>query len=325
MKINLQSVTALDQGAFERKQPKLFTKDVLPTKSFTDPNTGNRLDFTTESLESMAETANRWVANGHKISYPMEHTDSPEKNEGFWKNFRVEEGTLLADVEVADEKIAEKMAAGTIAAVSPAFVSSFTDSNGDQYDNLIYHVAATNKPVIPDQAGFIKQFSTILVEGEKPMKEAFVKLSAMLGEPGASEARVLELAQDMSKKVTELSTKVSGLEEAVKSKDGIIEEYKNAEEKRVSEEREGYILSIQQKATEAGAPVEEAKLETLKKLFEQGLDEIAKQIGDDYVETAKLSAKLVKAPSDKKEDVNEEFEAEFEKNMKLLGIAEEAK
>lgn len=316
--------------SFMAETPKgaVFKKDILHPMKGTHPNTGRPFSFTVEDLSAMAQTANQYVENGHWITFPIEHSDNPLDNEGYWSNFRVEDNMLFADVTVPNPAIAQKLSNGTIGGVSVAIVSSFTDAKGNEYNNLIWHVAGTNSPVISDQKLFQRVYSTdtpaegiIVVQGpskEEDMAEkspsislgveAIEKISELFGEKLSSQEKLVE--------------QIFALKKELEAKEEVILSYKKREEEEKKRKQQTFLSHLREQSAKFGNPLSKEKLDFVEDLFSRGLDDVAERVGNDYLEAAKLSVQTKPAPKKEAENSDSEFDQLMAETLLKLGIKE---
>lgn len=107
------------------------------------------------------EQGNKMLALGLTVPLPCEHdfdahpmtpADKLKNNAGWVKEYKVKEGHLFSVLDVPDEEFAKKLPT-TVKYTSPWF-SSFTDGNGNQWKNVIAHLALTTRPRITNQTPF---------------------------------------------------------------------------------------------------------------------------------------------------------------------------
>ncbi len=135
-----------------------FTKEVLRVGRWVHPDTGQRIAFDEVELERLAAATNQWINLGNKVwfsSGPRPHNADALRNIGFWSRFRVDAGSLVADVDVPAAEVAEKIGQ-TITDVSAGIRFDVNASTGEHFDAVIVHVAATPAPVIPGQDNFVR-------------------------------------------------------------------------------------------------------------------------------------------------------------------------
>jgi hypothetical protein len=137
---------------------KRFRKDLIHVGKWVHPDTGQELDFSAERLDQLADETNRWLAAGNKVWFPVgapAHHSKADQHLGFWSEFEFDGQTLWATVEIRDKETLEKDKVGrTITDVSIG-VGPAVDSNGQEFEEVVQHVAATVQPVIPGQGNFI--------------------------------------------------------------------------------------------------------------------------------------------------------------------------
>lgn len=149
----------------------LVEKEVISpgTYWYTDETTGlpRKLDVSSEMTKYWHDQGKEMLNSGLTIPVPFEHDfnahpmtpkDRLLNNAGWVKEYRLHDGNggkgnrLFGIVDVQDEDIAKKLPK-TIRWSSP-WISSFTDGNGKQWNNVISHLALTTRPRIIQQAPF---------------------------------------------------------------------------------------------------------------------------------------------------------------------------
>jgi hypothetical protein len=304
----------LDAGA-----PK-FKKEVLRTGRWLHPATGEVLDFDQELLERLAKDTNRWIALGQKVHFPAgpdcheEDARDARKNMGYWSNFRVEEGRLVADVEVLDPQALEKIGK-TIQDVSPEIRWPARSSTGEVLEAAIFHVAATPIPVIPGQSNFERLSLAREVKmtndppfpspaaGQDPSEKAIDLLAwarARLGLPPdapgeavleALEQRITAAAQAPAPPeaalMARLTAEVASAREEANAARKLASELRTqrAEEKR---KRDEDLVALARKETaDAGLPIPEDTCKLALALFAKDEDAAARELLSAYTTRAK--------------------------------------
>lgn len=141
-----------EQGAGGR-----FAKDVARIGRWVHPATGQEIVFDAARLNRLAEATNRYLEAGNKVPFPAGHTTDPMKNLGHWPGPFIAHGeALVGVVEPKDATALEKIRNGVTDAVSVCIEFGISDSKGNQYDEVITHVCATDYPVVTGQQGFLQ-------------------------------------------------------------------------------------------------------------------------------------------------------------------------
>jgi len=155
-----------------RKQ--VLTKGVYNVKT---PTGRKMTPITEEYIQKTCDTANKMIEAGIRIPAPFAHKDddgvypsplladdidaktakkkrwSSDINGGFWNKFETnEDGELIGEVEV-DESVAEKVG-NTIKETSVFVLPEWTDGEGREWENALYHVAMVTNPVESGQDNF---------------------------------------------------------------------------------------------------------------------------------------------------------------------------
>lgn len=134
-----------------------FAKDVVRVGSWVHPATGQDIVFDGARLRRLADATNRYLEAGNKIPFPAGHTTDPMKNLGDWPGPFIVHGEALVGVaEPKDPKALENVRNGVTDAVSVCIEFGVSDSKGNQYDEVITHVCATDYPVVTGQQGFLQ-------------------------------------------------------------------------------------------------------------------------------------------------------------------------
>lgn len=112
-------------------------------------------------INHWCEQGNKMLAHGLTVPLPCEHdfdahpmtpADKLKNNAGWVKEYRIVDDRLFSVLDIPDEEFAKKLPT-TIKYTSPWF-SSFTDGNGNQWKNVIAHLALTTRPRITNQTPF---------------------------------------------------------------------------------------------------------------------------------------------------------------------------
>jgi outer membrane murein-binding lipoprotein Lpp len=145
----------------------LYTKPVLnATGPFPHPQDPKRhIQFTPETLSAVAAETTRFLNAGGRVPVvlghpkkgedPLEDPANYELNRGWVTAVWVEDGKLVGQLEITNQKTAERIDEGSLVAVSPGIVSGFRNSAGE-FGPLMNHVALTLKEFMAGQAGFSK-------------------------------------------------------------------------------------------------------------------------------------------------------------------------
>lgn len=142
---------------FESQGSGKFAKDVLRVGDWHHPATGQAVKITRERLEKLTDASNRFVKNGNKIPFPDGHSWKTQDNMGFWPGpFLIQGSELFAVVEPKSAKAIEKIQDGSLDSVSVVMEGPYTDTEGNQYDEVVTQICGTNYPVVTKQKGFIK-------------------------------------------------------------------------------------------------------------------------------------------------------------------------
>lgn len=144
-------------------------KEIIRPGEYTyiNPNTNRPevLRVTPDHIKHFHESGNAMLQSGLSIPVPVEHQPEAKpqtpaeraakqllNNAGFVEKFEVDNGRLFGVLDIADERIAEKLPT-SIKWTSP-WINSFTDGNGKQWDGVISHLALTTRPRITQQEPF---------------------------------------------------------------------------------------------------------------------------------------------------------------------------
>ncbi len=143
----------------------LVEKEVISpgTYCYIDEKTGipRKWIVTKETTKHLHDQGNEMIALGLPVPVPFEHDfqahpmtakDKLLGNAGEVKEYRLRGDTLWSVVDVQDDD-AKKKVGKSIRWTSP-WISSFTDGNGRQWNNVIAHLALTTRPRVTKQAPF---------------------------------------------------------------------------------------------------------------------------------------------------------------------------
>lgn len=142
---------------------RLFEKDVARVGEWEHPATGQTVTFSRTDLEEIAENTNRWITALQKgVRGPRFHdgvhiTRKPPKaddNLAEWLSFRVDGDRLVGLVEPGDDEVADLLG-GRMRYCSMCVVPVEKDSHGNEFRNVIEHVAFTPEPVIEGLGNFV--------------------------------------------------------------------------------------------------------------------------------------------------------------------------
>lgn len=181
---------------------RLYRKQVIYSGTFFKGS--DKIVVTPERIKEWASETNRFLSNGNEVPVPIDHTIDPEKRRGSVVTFSVEKDSkgrdslyALMELNPGHESLAQS-----------TNVSIFTmgrkhkDGAGNEYNDIVRHVALTDYPVVPD----LEKFQLALSETPNQNDEAVPmdELLALLGlqrEDGASDEDVMKA---IVTKVTEL-------------------------------------------------------------------------------------------------------------------------
>lgn len=116
---------------------------------------------TPDKIRHMHDAGNKMLSKGLPIPVPCEHdfeahpmtpADKLKNNAGWVKKYTMKGNALFGQVAIEDPKIAAKLPT-TIKWTSP-WINSFTDGDGDKWENVISHLALTTRPRITKQEPF---------------------------------------------------------------------------------------------------------------------------------------------------------------------------
>lgn len=288
-----------------------YTKDVLKVGKYKHPLTGQKFAVDRDRLDQIAASTNRYLKNGNPVPFPEMHGATARGNLGWWEAyFKRIDDHLVGIVEVP--LAADQVKIGTtIKYVSVHLASLWEDAQGEQYEDVLLHVAAASQPVIPGQRDFFKlelavdragkdkreisvlEFSEI-GEEKKPMSKAIaVKLGL---EEGADEAAILKAIDtlNMGTGTNEAKSTDLGLSVEIDKLKAQNEKLEATLKSRAKRETEEFVAAIQARATKAGVPLSKEQVAKVEKYFEAGMDEQAREIGNAYADTSE--AKGNKAP-----------------------------
>lgn len=173
----------------------IIRKEVLaPGVVFVEDSNGNPMpvEFTRKHIDHYYDSGKRMLRMGLMVPVPFEHQDfslmtAAERraaqlrdNAGEVKDFVRVGGKLFADLEVSDQTAAKF--GKTIKYVSPDIERRVVDGKGNVWENVITHVALTNRPRWMDQEPFKGNDGAALMEKLTAGKELVpTKFSLSLG------------------------------------------------------------------------------------------------------------------------------------------------
>lgn len=133
---------------------QLFLKDLARVGQFHKRSDGARVEIDAKMLARFESETNRAIAAGYKVPVPDGHdlTGSADRNRGYLKETFIDDDVLYGKIEAIGDD--------AIAAASRSHVSIFSppkwrDSQGNDYEWPITHVALTTDPVICPQGEFV--------------------------------------------------------------------------------------------------------------------------------------------------------------------------
>lgn len=144
----------------------LVEKEIIAPGNYwySDQSTGlpRKLEVTPEMCRYWQEQGSKMLSSGLSIPVPYEHDfgahpmTPKEKllnNAGEVKEYRLKDGDrLFGIVDVQDPDVKDKI--GRSVRWTSPWITSFTDGNGNQWNNVIAHLALTTRPRITKQAPF---------------------------------------------------------------------------------------------------------------------------------------------------------------------------
>lgn len=129
-----------------------YRKELVKAGSYFKAATGQAFAVTSDTIDHWVHTFNRWIGNGNAVPIPLGHAavNEPEKNQGWVHMMWRENDTLVAVMELLDEKLA------LTTDVSICVQGEVVDGKGRKYKQPITHVALCTDPVIPGLGKFEK-------------------------------------------------------------------------------------------------------------------------------------------------------------------------
>jgi hypothetical protein len=188
-----------------------FRKDVIHTGSFVHPTNGKRFTMTPERLQRLERNVHRMRKNG--VNIPIYNGHDQSKPLGNIGNAMIDSDRLMLDHEFADDD-------AVTLAKRAQFVSiktnpNYVDCHGNEYGEVIEHVAITAEPVITGQGEFLK-LSRETEADEQTNTEVHPMLPKVLEKLGlptdADEATVLSRIDEVANPAPiQLSMEVVGI------------------------------------------------------------------------------------------------------------------
>lgn len=131
-------------------------KDVISVGDYKHPHDKWELHVTPDQLTQWAGTGNQMIAAGIPIPINTDHSDAAKQCVGYVKGFKVKGQRLytLCQLIGADAPL---LAARNM--VSVGIETRFIDSQEKNWGQVIYHIALTPIPLIPNQSPFLKAAS----------------------------------------------------------------------------------------------------------------------------------------------------------------------
>lgn len=231
----------------------LVWKHLLRVGKWPGEESRGEIEITWSMLEDIKKSYEAGVMPS--VPVPLNHTDEPDRNAGFVKSLEVrknqknpEENGLWCGIQFTDNDIEDKVKEGTIQNVSAMLRKLWQDvKTGKKWPWVLWHVALTNLPLIPDLKPFLASvgateetcFRYSLYKEVKPMDD-----KEKIKDPTDREkalADELEVTQGALKSTTE---KYTALEDKMSdmSKSLIAFELQMAEQKTAS--RKAKVESI---------------------------------------------------------------------------------
>lgn len=190
-----------------------YWKELIYEGSFLNLGGDGKKFVVDESvIDHWQNTGTKMLSNGIDIPVPIEHTEDPEKNRGFVREFAkgvktLKDGkqvrTLLGRIQFVNAD-AEKLAFSTD--VSIYVPDKAEDGLGNKYKNPVRHVALTSYPVIPGLAPFKAIVASIKLGDNQMLAELAKKLGIEI-EDGMDDAAI---AEKITMFVTALKSKAEG-------------------------------------------------------------------------------------------------------------------
>jgi len=160
----------LDDISFDN--PAYYSKDVLSVGNFKLYSRGQELNINGEQLEAIIADTNRYIENGNSVEFIADHTNSKNKpfeefdNErdkksvinvgGYCKNFAKSRDGRWATCNIGATTKGGKALCDSTKDVSVELAFDHKDTQGHDYPAVIKRVASVQKPVIPNQKGYVK-------------------------------------------------------------------------------------------------------------------------------------------------------------------------
>ena len=297
-----------------------FWKEVLRVGSWTHPQTGRKVNVSSDRLDRIVGGTQEYLAAGNSVPFPKQHTLDPAKNWGFTRDIERRGDEAWALIEVTDEDAATKSIGKTVQGVSVMLERDVMEPvSGKKLPDCITHVAACLDPVVGGQRNFIQlsrgddeiKAECFVYQLEEPMSEkneetrapaeALSRVAEALGlEKGADEAAVLAKAGELREGAEKLEQRGDALARAEAEGEALSTKLTSAEARiaalesealaRKTADAESYVTELKRKSAAAGSPIAEERLSRVRTLFEEGKDALAREIGDLYLEAVTASA-----------------------------------
>lgn len=176
----------------------LIEKEVIRPGTYWAPDrkTGvpRKIVVTSEHLTHWHEQGNKMLAMGLTVPVPCEHdfdahpmtpAEKLKNNAGWVKEFRVRDNALFSVLDIQDDAIAAKLPK-TIRWTSPWF-ASFVDGKGNDWKNVVSHVALTTRPRATEQAQFADTASALSIAQEAELDDTILSRAGRLTAEGQPE------------------------------------------------------------------------------------------------------------------------------------------
>ncbi|MGR3310223.1 MAG: hypothetical protein ACUZ77_05545 [Candidatus Brocadiales bacterium] len=191
----------IGDGTFEtdkRRNCALFQKELIRTGTWGPPGKEWTLKVTKDRIDGWIKAFDSMKRKGIKVPVPYDHTFDSKRNAGFVEKLWRENNRLLAEIEIPLDEDIERIGT-TIKDVSVGIIPDFIDGKGNEFGEVIEHVALTTFPVVPSKDNFEKiaagadtnrEIITLsfldegnnLIEGEAEMLNKLIKLLGLKGE-----------------------------------------------------------------------------------------------------------------------------------------------
>jgi len=153
-----QAGAAFSTRRFAKVGPRLFQKEIVREGKWTHPVAQVEVEFSRERLERIVDNTTAYMASVGRIPFPEGHEFGASATLGWvhavWLDKTPEgKARIVGLVEVNDDMTAGKLG-NEIRDVSMMLDQDAKDSHGNEFSDVITHVAATPYPVIDVQANF---------------------------------------------------------------------------------------------------------------------------------------------------------------------------